>query len=149
MVQILLPLIQIGAKLFQETFPHLYLKQIQQIQVLLHGTLWQQFVINEGSAGFHYDGSDYGYSMLIVLGDFIGGEFVSPTLGASFVTQPGSILFFNSHENLHAVSKTIGNRYSIVAYLHTGCKNKPLGQQQEGYQPSPISEEMKQFLTIQ
>ena len=101
----LLPLLQRGTQIFVRHFPHLAKRQRKSLDVRLRHTLWQQLVINEGSAALHYDSRDQGLSMLIVLGDFVGGELISPTVGVIFRMAPGSLIFFKSSWCLKAIGQ--------------------------------------------
>jgi hypothetical protein len=58
---------------------------------------------------------------LTALGDYAGGALCFPRLGVAFDLRPRDLLVADTNEEFHGSSSLIvGDRYSVVAYLHGG-----------------------------
>ena len=71
--------------------------------------------------GAHDDGRNVPgtLSCLTALGDYVGGTLCFPRLGISFYLRPGDLLIADTNEEYHStVDGIIGDRFSVVAYLH-------------------------------
>jgi hypothetical protein len=72
--------------------------------------------------GAHDDGNNIGGTLgcLTAVGSYKGGELCFPRLGVRFDLRPGDLLIADTNEEYHGTcSSIIGERYSIVAYLHS------------------------------
>jgi hypothetical protein len=71
--------------------------------------------------GAHMDGNNIKGTLgcLTAIGDYLGGELCFPRLGVRFDLRPGDLLIADTNEEYHGTcSSIVGDRYSIVAYLH-------------------------------
>jgi hypothetical protein len=71
--------------------------------------------------GAHDDGRNIPgtLSCLTALGNYVGGTLCFPRLGISFNLRPGDVLIADANEEYHGtVGGIIGDRFSVVAYLH-------------------------------
>jgi len=66
----------------------------------------------------HRDYKDAGWSCLIVLGDYSGGEVYFPYLGAVIAAKQGDALFMDSYLLWHCVLPYLGDRGSMVLTNH-------------------------------
>jgi hypothetical protein len=72
--------------------------------------------------GAHADSHNMPYTLscLTALGDFVGANLCFPRLGIGFDVQPYDVLISDTNEEFHSSSRSFfGNRYTIVAYLHS------------------------------
>ncbi len=72
--------------------------------------------------GAHDDGNNVEGTLgcLTAIGDYLGGALCFPRLGVSFDLRPGDLLIADTNTEYHGTSSMIvGDRYSIVAYLHS------------------------------
>jgi hypothetical protein len=77
--------------------------------------------------GAHDDGRNVPgtLSCLSALGEYVGGTLCFPRLGVSFCLRPGDLLIADTNEEYHGtVDGIIGDRYSVVAYLHGSLVTK-------------------------
>ncbi len=132
-----LPFIQSIAKLFEETLPDRYAKQLVEAKAthpayVLPGTPFTSITVNNTVAGaYHYDAGDFkdGFGVMAVFrkGSYAGGDIVFPTYGVSADLQHGDVIFFDAHE-LHGnipfrdqvgVENEDWIRVSMVFYFRT------------------------------
>jgi hypothetical protein len=72
--------------------------------------------------GAHKDGNNVDGTLgcLTAVGDYKGGALCFPRLSVSFDLRPGDLLIADTNEEYHGTSSMIiGERYSVVAYLHS------------------------------
>jgi hypothetical protein len=72
--------------------------------------------------GAHMDGNNVAGTLgcLTAIGDYVGGTLCFPRFGVSFDLKPGDLLIADTNEEYHGTSSMIvGERFSIVAYLHS------------------------------
>jgi hypothetical protein len=77
--------------------------------------------------GPHQDGRNVAgtLSCLTALGDFVGGTLCFPRLGVSFTLGPRDLLIADTNTEYHGTVGGISHeRYSVVAYLHSGLLPK-------------------------
>jgi hypothetical protein len=70
----------------------------------------------------HHDGNNVPGTLgcLAAVGSYAGGALCFPRLGVSFDLRPGDLLIADTNEEYHGmVGEPFGNRYSVVAYLHS------------------------------
>lgn len=81
---------------------------------------WKGFALNASGSSWHIDSNDYidGICALVPFGDYTGGELAITDLKMTFDIRPGDIFFFSSRHLIHGNLEFIGERYSIVFFLH-------------------------------
>lgn len=75
----------------------------------------------------HQDGNNVPGTLgcLAAFGCYAGGALCFPRLGVSFDLRPGDLLIADTNEEYHGtVGEPFGNRYSVVAYLHSSLLPK-------------------------
>jgi hypothetical protein len=78
--------------------------------------------INRGHVGSpvrtrnHKDNSNYGMAVLLVCGDFTGGEVIFWRFKVKIPLKSGDLLIFPGHLISHSNTKVASVRHSLVAY---------------------------------
>ncbi len=107
--QAVLPLIERVARVFEETLPARYRKQLEfstqaPAEFVIPGTPFTTVTVNNNVApsGVHTDKGDYkaGFGCILAIrrGIYEGAHLVFPEWGCSADLQDGDLLFFNSHD---------------------------------------------------
>jgi hypothetical protein len=79
--------------------------------------------------GAHQDGNNIKGTLgcLTAVGGYTGGALCFPRLGVSFDLRPGDLLIADTNEEYHGTCSSIfGERYSIVAYMHSSLLQSSL-----------------------
>ena len=86
----------------------------------LFGDLFSTLFINVTcGTKVHRDSKDYGYCVVIPLGEFSGGDLLLRASEVRFILQPGDFLMFKSSQLYHEVTDFDGLRSSLVLTTHT------------------------------
>ena len=82
-------------------------------------------VVNYTSTAWHNDPTDTGFTVILFLGDFDGGEFcLGPPVNKKIPVKSGDIMLVNSAFIFHKAAIYTGTRFSIGCY----CKSTNLKQ---------------------
>lgn len=143
----ILPMIEAGARLFEEVAPTRYAKQLAACaecppEFVIGRTPFTTLTVNNNvaPAATHKDAGDYkeGLGLISVVrrGSYSGAWLVFPEYRVGVDLQDGDALFFNSHE-WHGVTPMVkhsddAERISIVYYMREKMRLcKPPGEQLE------------------
>jgi len=73
---------------------------------------------------------------LVALGDYAGGRFVFPRYSHSATLEHGDLLICDNNHEMHGnLGPIVGERFSVVAFLHESVRKKALDVSDPEYEP--------------
>jgi hypothetical protein len=98
---------------------------------MIRGTVFSTAELNRNIVfKAHEDGGNYDGTCVCIaaLGSFVGGRLVFPRYGHSAELRPRDLLLCDNNHELHAnLGPIVGERYSVVAFLHESvCRRVPV-----------------------
>jgi len=114
------PLWEKVEEVFKSNFPMLYklYNSVARVPERVGGFAAVAVNYNIGPMKRHRDTADYqnGICLVVVGGEFTGGELSFPELKMKFAVQPGDVIAFRSYLLVHEVLNYNGERYSAVFF---------------------------------